>query len=370
MLQAVTEAVRGIEPRGMSRPELVDLLSVLDGIEAAATERRLAVLREIDALDDRGLPAAAVNRSVSGRSQRKAQREADTAHQLGAMPKAAEALAAGRISAEHADTLARAADRTSPQQVDDELVDPATAAPADLFAKRASSWATKHESRDRAAERHAKQRAARELVTWYEGADDENGALKLFGEMDNATAKAFTVALKEKIDELWRADGGRDGTPNEVRTPAQRALDALVELVLNGQAGRAVRPRYMVHIVVNLPAGTAEFLDGSPVPPEVFAQLGDNALVVGHVFDGAGQPLWLGRTRRLASDAQWLSRIVTDRGCTDCGAGPEHCQMHHVEEWEHVGPSDIDNFELKCHTDHGLAHRGTRPERRRRPAAA
>lgn len=370
MLQAATQTVRGIEPRGMSRPELVDLLSALDSLESATTERRLAVLREIDTLDDRGLPAAAVNRSVSGRSQRKAQREADTAHRFGAMPRAADALAAGRISAEHADTLARAAERTSPEQVDAELVDPATSAPADLFAKRASSWATKHESRARAEERHAKQRAARELVTWHDGGDDENGSLKLFGEIDSATARAFTVALKEKIDELWRADGGRDGTPNEVRTPAQRALDALVELVLGGRAGGAVAPRYMVHIVVNLPRGTAEYLDGSPVPAEVLAELGADALVVGHVFDGAGKPLWLGRTRRLASDAQWLSRIITDRGCTDCGAGPEHCQMHHVHEWEQGGPSDIDNFELKCHTDHGLAHRGTRPDRRRRPEAA
>lgn len=370
MLQAVAEAVRGIEPRGMSRPELVDLLSVLDGIEAAATERRLAVLREIDELGDRGLPAAAVNRSVSRRSQRKAQREADTAHKLGAMPKAAEALAAGRINAEHADTLARAADRTSPEQVDDQLVETATSAPADLFARRASSWATKHESQDQAAARHAKQRAARELVTWHNGADDEHGSLKFFGEMDNAAAQAFTVALQEKIDELWRADGGRDGTPNEVRSPAQRALDALVELVLNGRTAGAVAPRYMVHLVVNLPTGTAEFLDGSPVPPEVIAQLGEHASIVGHVFDGAGKPLWLGRTRRLASEAQWLSRIVADRGCTDCGAGPERCQMHHVHEWEHLGPSDIDNFELKCHTDHGLAHRGTQGERRRRPEAA
>ena len=122
----------------------------------------------------------------------------------------------------------------------------------------------------------------------------------------------------------------------------------------------------MVHIVVSLPAGTAEYLDGSPVPSEVLASLGDDALLVGHLFDGAGQPLWLGRTRRLASDAQWLSRIVTDRGCTDCGAAPDRCQMHHVAEWEHGGPSDVDNFELKCHTDHGLAHRGTHADRRRR----
>ena len=72
MFKAVAETVRGIDPRGMSRPELVDLLATLDRIEAAATERRLAVLREIDNLDDRGLPAAAVNRSVSRRSKRKA----------------------------------------------------------------------------------------------------------------------------------------------------------------------------------------------------------------------------------------------------------------------------------------------------------
>lgn len=369
MLEAVADTVRRVRPRGLSRPELNDLLTALDRIEAATAERRLAVLREIDALGDRGLPAAAVNRAISGRSQRKAEREADTAQKLGAMPKASHALSLGEISVEHVDTLARAAERTSPQHVDAELLDTAKKAPADLFAKRASTWATRHESAAKAHQRHARQRAERELVTWHDGGDTENGALHLHGRLDSATAKAFTVALQEKIDELWRADGGRDGSPNDVRTPGQRAIDALVELVVNGRASDTVTPRYMIHIIAHIGDPTPEHLDGSPVPTAVLEQLDEDTRAIGHVFDGTGQPLWLGRTRRLASGAQWLSRIAADRGCTDCGAGPERCQMHHAHEWEAGGPSNIDNFELKCHTHHALVHRGSRgdPKRWRRP---
>lgn len=125
------------------------------------------MLREIDDLGDNGVAAVAVNRQVSGPSQRKAEREADTAQKLGAMPQAADALAHGQISIEHADTLARVAERTSPEHVDADLVEPAEAAPADLFAKRASSWAGKHESTAKAEARDATQRAERELVTWH-----------------------------------------------------------------------------------------------------------------------------------------------------------------------------------------------------------
>lgn len=365
MLTKVAETVRGIEPRGLSRPELVDLLAVLDGIEAATTERRLAVLREIDELGDKGLPASAVNRSVSHRSVRRAQREVATAETLGSMPHTAEALACGEITVEHADTLARAAQRTSPAHADDDLLSQAKTAPADLFAKRASSWATRHEPAASAAARHAEQHTARELIIWHDGGDDENGSLRFAGQMDSAISKTFTVVLQERIDALWRADGGREGAPDEIRSPAQRALDALVELVLEDRQGGASTPRYMVHVVIDVEAGSAEFLDGAPVPATVLADLGDDALSVGHLFAGAGRPLWLGRSQRLASDAQWLARIVADRGCTDCGAGPQRCQMHHVERWETGGPSDIDNFELKCHTDHGLQHRGSRGDPRR-----
>ena len=142
--------------------------------------------------------------------------------------------------------------------------------PADVFAKRTNKWLGDRRSREATDERHARQRAARELTTWNEGGDD--GSLVLHGQMDNATGREFRAALEAKVEELWRADGGRDGSPNDVRSPSQRRLDALVELVLKGDA--ASRPvTHMLHLVITAETGHVEFLDGTPVPIEYLQHL-------------------------------------------------------------------------------------------------
>ena len=83
--------------------------------------------------------------------------------------------------------------------------------------------------------------------------------------------------------------------------------------------------------------------------------------VVGHVFSGTGKPLWTGRRHRLATVHQWPVLIARDRGCKVCGTDPAFTQAHHSEvDWDAGGPTDIDNLELQCHTDHGLTHRRPR----------
>lgn len=356
-----------------SRVELRQLLGDLHRLEAHAAERRMAILAELDSLDDGGLDAASEARTVTHRSARLAKRDAAMAGALAQLPAAADALAAGQITVEHVEKLADAVRETSPEEAS-ELVGVAEAIPADLFAKRTTKWLGARRSRETTEERHERQRAERELLVW----NNEGGAgsLVVHGQMDNATGRDFAAALQAKVDALWLADGGRDGSPDEVRSPAQRRLDALVELVL-GQADAVRHVKHMVHIVVTAETGQAEYLDGMPVPEGHLAHLDvETAQVVGHVFDGEGRPLWLGRRRRLASVDQWLHLIVRDRGCTDCDAGPEHCAAHHDIEWTaEGGPTDVDNLELKCRGDHTLAHRGqrrrldpTRADRRSRAA--
>jgi len=157
-------------------------------------------------------------------------------------------------------------------------------------------------------------------------------------------------------------------TPDEERSHEQRAADALAEVITTPPKVGTPHPKHVVHIIHQLASGTAELVDTTPLPDHVLVELGPAAEVIGHVFDGAGQPLWLGRTTRLASRDQWMALIAAHRGCRECGAGIDRCQAHHPHEWERGGPSDIDNLVLLCHTCHGVAHRGTRgdPARRRR----
>ncbi len=279
------------------------------------------------------------------------------------MPAAAESLAAGTITVDHAERLATLAEHTSPADAT-ELVPHAQQTPADLFRKKSNRWLTGRRSSGQVEEAHQRQRAERELSIWFEGNDDENGALLIHGRVDNATGRAFVSALQARVDQLWRDDGGRDGAPKEVRSPTQRRIDALAEFVTSpaGDADRGVSVRTLLHIILSAETGEAEFLDGQPLPQSFLRDLDPwRTDVVGHVFDGNGKPLWTGRRHRLATIHQWPALIARDRGGTDCGAGPSFTQAHHCEvEWKEGGPTDIDNLELKCHTDHGLAHR--RPE--------
>ena len=173
-----------------------------------------------------------------------------------------------------------------------------------------------------------------------------------------------------RSDQLWHADGGRDGTPDDVRTHAQRRADALAALITEpatDSSTGAVHPKHQVHIVWNLAEPHPTWLDGSVVADSVLEQLGPAADVIGHLFDGNGQPLWQGRAKRLATIAQWRSLIVSTRGCNHCGADIDPGQAHHLHEWLNGGPTDIDNLELLCPTCHSHQHRGQRPHRRSEP---
>ena len=372
IFEAVHEQLKAEDLRACSRPELRRLLAAYHRVETHAAERRLAVMAALEALDDDGLSAAAEARATTHRSSRMAERDAETASALAQLPGAAESLAAGQITVEHAERFATLVDETSADEAA-ELVALAEQTPADLFRKKSNRWLSSRRSMEAVEERHRRQRAERELSVWFEGNDEERGALLLHGRMDNATGRSFLSALRTMADRLWRQDGGRDGSPSDVRSPAQRRVDALASMAepVSADETEAVLPvRNMLHLIATVDGGHIEFLDGQPVPQAFLDSLDPETVdVVGHVFSGDGKPLWTGRRHRLATVHQWTALIARDRGCTDCGADPAFTQAHHSEiEWDDRGPTDIDNLELKCHTDHALAHQ--RAGTLRRPEAA
>lgn len=180
----------------------------------------------------------------------------------------------------------------------------------------------------------------------------------LCAQFDPISGAAVVASLEERVDALWRADGGRDGSPSDHRSHGQRCADALAELLTSVDRSTARHPKHMVHLLHEVDNGTTMLANGTPVPDDVLSSLGPAAEVVGHVFSGDGRPLWLGRRTRLASTDQWLALIATHRGCVDCGAASSRCEAHHnVTEWSHGGPTDIDNLDLRCHQCHGVVHR-------------
>ena len=349
--------LEAFEALPLSRPELIDALDAHDHLIARAEANRLSILAAIDNLGDRGADSEQIGRSRSRRSFRKAKQDTRTAAALKEMPATAQQLADGTITTEYAASCADAAERTSPAEADT-LALMASSMPADRFAKKSREWANTREQQAAKEDRYRRQRRKRSMRHWTAG----DGMVHIHAELDPVTGADVITALRERIDTLWRADGGRDGQPDDERSPDQRAADAFAELLTTEAVSRAGKPhpRHMVHLVHQLDTGQSTLVDGTPIPDEVLLEFGPAAEIVGHVFDDDSRPLWLGRSTRLASREQWISLIARDRGCNDCAAPVDRCEAHHPHEWEHHGPTDIDNLELKCHTCHGIAHRGSR----------
>ena len=73
------------------------------------------------------------------------------------------------------------------------------------------------------------------------------------------------------------------------------------------------------------------------------------------------EPLYLGRTKRLANKAQRLLLYNRDRGCTrpGCTQAACRCQAHHAEpSWNNGGLTDAPSLALGCGPDNRLAEMG------------
>ncbi len=368
-----------LEPAAWSRTQLRDALATLARVESAvaAAQARLTV-----AVDERGDDGAALEQTASGRSSRDSTRRTRRARALTELPPVADALARGAITPEHADLLVGAADRTSAAAVaaDSDLLDLMATEPVDIARRRVQAWVARHESTSRAETRLQRLRERRRAGWWVDHGD---GLTHVHVRLDPVAGAAVTRALEAETDRLWRHDGGRDGSPDEARTPQQRRADAVVAL-LTGSPARTGDPAprsgggIAVELVVSVDladlldrsgAGSIRVLDTGPLPRPVLDEIlrchPGSVHVRGLVFDGAGRPLWLGRRRRLASDDLRLVLALRDQGCVSCGAPTTRCDAHHVVTWARQGTTDPDNLVLLCSRCHARTHRlhGSAPAR-------
>ncbi len=92
---------------------------------------------------------------------------------------------------------------------------------------------------------------------------------------------------------------------------------------------------------------------GGPDPPEGTAD--DTGGLLGRLRAALGMPLDLGRRRRHASWAQWIGLLVRSGGVCEvpgCTVAYWRTHAHHLQEWDHDGPTDLDNLALACRFDH------------------
>ncbi|MDH3731678.1 MAG: HNH endonuclease, partial [Acidimicrobiia bacterium] len=227
-----------------------------------------------------------------------------------------------------------------------------------------------------------RRRAARRLAIF----ENDDGMTVVHGEFDPVTGKQITQAIAAEADRLFRLDGGR-GRADQVRTSEQRRADALCGLVGadSGSSAKAAGVPVRNQMIVLFTASDGRvangiLADGTPLPTGVVEQLACGSDLFALVLSADGDPLWMGRRTRLATDAQWRALIAGDGGCGVCGADPSMCEAHHIVAWQPPGsdvsakpelegtrsnpqgcrvaggPTNIDNLVLLCRHHHHLVH--------------
>lgn len=358
MFDLMVQQARSVVVKGCSRGELTRTVEGAAKVIAAMTSLQTRCANEIESLDDGGVNSKTVLRESGRMSTRNANAVVKTASGLAEMPKLADSLSRGKITAEHAAVAISAAEKTSPEEVEEQLSELAETSSVDTFVEHSRRWANRNQPDD-GAERYKQQRRRRSLKDWI----NEDGMGLVLAELDPTSYQQVRKAIDTEYDRLWRDDGGREGTPDDVRTPLQRRADAFMSLVTNSTRSGPERTRMQLTAMVDIerlradnPTGVAEIVGGESLPQTVLERLMCLSSITPIIFDGKGQPLWVGRERRLPTPAQIKAIIARDQHCCGCAAGPQRCEIHHITPWEHGGLTDINNMCLACPSCHHNIH--------------
>ena len=344
----VTLEIPATDPAVMSGDQRRAALASVRRAEARLAGWRM---RLIDAeRDQHGVGAAEMAvREELQTSKREAKRDVEIAGSLSGLVETWRALEAGEIPQQHAWLISKAA---AEGPIDEpELTEAAKHQPYDQFARtlRQQQRELSEDDGQSILDRQCEKRRAR----MFESRED--GMFVVSGEYDPITGNRIAIALSDKERELWRKED-----PKNRRTPKQRMADALAELILEPKSGgQSPRTALLViadYDVVHRELVNARLCDGTPIPVGELRRLACDADILPAMFRAKTQKLWLGRKRRIATEAQRAALALRDKGCIGCDANPAWCQAHHIQPWSWGGPTNLDNLVLVCARCHHRIH--------------
>lgn len=368
-VNAVIDAARAIAHRTADREQVSDAL--LEELAVAVESAR----RAIDAT------GATINAEMHARNStdrrhghstktwtaatmrlpsQEAGRRMKMAKLLRQCPVLAAALASGRISAHHVGTIANATnDRnihvvTEIQQHLIDMVDDYT-----TFA----AWAAQVLDLLRIADPDGPEPKETDndlhLNPQYDGSAKLDGTLH--GDTRDVVKHALDVFSDRVFRRMWK---DRQQLPDDLPIPDHatiRAL-ALAEICRTALAavhtagGTAADVTYVIHS--DDPA-TVRNPDGERVDRHTAQLAVCDGVFRPLVMNRFGVPLDLGRAHRFATPDQRRAARVRDGGCVfaGCTALPSHCDLHHVDHWQHGGNTDMAVLASLCRHHHGVVHR-------------
>jgi hypothetical protein len=164
-----------------------------------------------------------------------------------------------------------------------------------------------------------------------------------------------TVETSGCGDPLWSTSRGHDLTPAEQRFAS---CDATLSPIVVEDARCPDSPAELVSPwwPAADPAADPASADPASAGPHGVAPPSPTQRVaaLAALLAGPRLPLAVGRSSRTATPAQRRALAARDRGCIipGCRIPAESCQVHHVAEWARGGATDLENLATLCWTHH------------------
>lgn len=221
-------------------------------------------------------------------------------------------------------------------------------------------------------------RARKRSFTWGRQGPDGMSEGKLIADpeqralIDAWLAKFAAPGMANPADPTpcMDAEPSADAAATDNRTPSQRRHDAITALV----RGRLGDPQLGHHnglpvtVVVSTTleqlstaAGRAVTASGTQIPMRDLIAMASQAYHYLAVYDGhSNRPLYLARSKRIATADQRLILYSSERGCTHpgCDVSADKCEVHHIVPWATGGHTNIDTLTLSCTPHHKLVGNG------------
>jgi hypothetical protein len=202
---------------------------------------------------------------------------------------------------------------------------------------------------------------------WF-GQPSPTGMVTMRGVLDPEAA----AVLKSAVDPLSRPCPTRDKRGRTIepdpRTPAKRRADALLEIVARGVAaadGLPVTDRAKLVVTVEHDvlagrvSGAGLAMSGDVLSVSTVRRLACDAAIIPMLLGSQGEPLDVGRTRRLVTTGLRAALWQRDQGCSfpGCTIPAAWTDAHHVLPWWAGGRTSLLNTALLCRRHHTHVHR-------------
>ena len=363
LIEEGNDALAALDLATVDDRQLAELLVAVHGAEARLTANKAQLMGELDARRVYAHDGSRTAAAWMARATHCAPSEARALRRMGRrlpdMPATRAALAAGLISARHAQVLGGL--YASPRKpvadafpaAEEMLVGYAKDLYFDDFLAAVRYWENLVDA-DGAEDQAASDYAARR----FHMSEIWRGNWALDGQLDPISGEEVFTELSRREQELFQHDwneakaihGGDTCLDHLARTPAQRRADALVQMARRSAAKPAdavePRPLLVVHLGDESLRRMCELASGTVITPGRLVPLLDKADIQRIVYAGKPRRITdLGERTRFFTGPLREAILLRDRRCQHpgCRVPAHNCQVDHIEPRSKGGLTTQDN---------------------------